>query len=754
MAAPGNRYAFDLKIATDAATRWKSRQQARDRKNAAADNGQYTDADFKAHLAEHLNRLLKAMAATAPAGIVAHAAQAESMAIAATAPAGAITAANVTNQMVERVIGNTRDFLAILFFDKGTLASRAVCRIVTTLDDGQSFGTGFLVTPRLLITNHHVLTSEDDATRSSAEFNYQLNGANAVLPVESFKLDPATFFLTDEGLDFALVALSPRSATGTPLSSFGFCPLIGATGKIIIGQPVNVVQHPKGDLKQVVIRENKLVDLPDAQPGSDIDRYAHYEADTDPGSSGSPVFNDQWEVVALHHSGIPKTNAQGQPLDRQGNVWPQGGDPDQIDWIANEGIRASRLVDFISNAAVTRGKDLRDEFVAISHGEVQPPVKPEKLEEPIVPPSKPAADGAAQAPADTLVQAAQAGAVTFTVPLTVTIGIGMSGAAVPALGAPAMAAAAAAAPSMAAPAVGAALESGKPDPNFAARPGFDPNFLGFSAPLPKLMPAVAGQAAKVDGGGIELKYFNYSVIMNATRKLAFVSAVNLDAVAKFSAKRVGKDNWYYDDRISHDLQAGKELYAGNPLDFGHLTRREDAGWGATLAAATKANDDTFHLTNCSPQHSIFNQSSLASHAGLLLWGTLENYVTAQAKKGIKKLSIYNGPVFRDNDALYRGIMLPKEFWKMIVYVKDDGKLGAVAFVLSQESLIKNLTAEDFVEGPFKPYQIKVSDLQTRTNLDFGSLGQFDAMHNVANESLFEGARTQSVAINTLDDMVL
>ena len=747
MAAPDNRYAFSLKIATDAATRWKSRQQARDRKNAAADNGQYTDADSKVHLAEHLNRLLKAVAATAPAGIVARAAQAESMGTAATAPSRAITAADISDQMVERVIGNTRDFLAILFFDKGTVSSRAVCRIVTTLDDGQSFGTGFLVTPRLLITNHHVLTSEDDATRSSAEFNYQLNGANAVLPVESFKLDPASFFLTDVGLDFALVALSPRSATGTPLSSFGFCPLIGATGKIIIGQPVNIVQHPKGDLKQVVIRENKLLDLPDTQPGSDIDQYAHYEADTDPGSSGSPVFNDQWEVIALHHSGIPKTNAQGQPLDRQGNVWPQGGDPDQIDWVANEGIRASRLVDFISNAAITRGKELRDEFVAISHGEVQPAVKPEKLEAPIVPPSKPAADGVAQAHAEAAVQAAPAGAVTFTVPLTVTIGIGAPGAA-------AMPAVAAAATSMAAPAVGAALESGKPDPNFAARPGFDPNFLGFSAPLPKLMPAVANQAAKVDGSGIELKYFNYSVIMNAARKLAFVSAVNLDAVAKFSAKRVGKDNWYYDDRISHDLQAGKELYADNPLDFGHLTRRQDAGWGATLAAATKANDDTFHLTNCSPQHSIFNQSSLASHEGVLLWGTLENYVTAQAKKDIKKLSIYNGPVFRDNDAPYRGILLPKEFWKMIVYVKDDGKPGAVAFVLSQESLIKNLAAEDFVEGPFKPYQIKVSDLQTRTNLDFGSLGQFDAMHNVANESLFEGARTQTVAINTLDDMVL
>jgi endonuclease G len=573
MAAPGNRYAFDLKIAADAAKRWQSRQQARDRKTAAADNGQYTDADSKAHLAEHLNRLLKAMAATAPAGIAAHAAQAESMAIAAAAPSRAITAADISDQMVERVIGNTRDFLAILFFDKGTLASRAVCRIVTMLDVGQSFGTGFLVTPRLLITNHHVLEKEEDATNSTAEFNYQLNGDNAVLPVESFKLDPGSFFLTDVGLDFTLVAVSPRSATGKPLSSFGFCPLIGATGKIIIGQPVNIIQHPKGDLKQVVIRENRLLDLPDPQPGSDIDRFAHYEADTEPGSSGSPVFNDQWEVIALHHSGIPKTNAQGQPLDQHGNVWPQGGDPDQIDWVANEGIRASRLVDFISKAPVMRGKDLRDEFVAISHGEVQPQVNPEKIEEPIVPPSKPAEDVAAPATqvsqtVQTMqtVQAAPAGgAVSFTVPLTVTIGIGASGAP-----APAMSADAAAAPSMPMPAVGAAFESGKPDPDLASRPGFDPNFLGFSAPLPKLMPAVAGQAAKVDGSGIELKYFNYSVIMNAARKLAFVSAVNLDAVAKFSAKRVGKDNWYYDDRISHDLQAGKELYADNPLDFGHL----------------------------------------------------------------------------------------------------------------------------------------------------------------------------------------
>ena len=343
----------------------------------------------------------------------------------------------------------------------------------------------------------------------------------------------------------------------------------------------------------------------------------------------------------------------------------------------------------------------------------------------------------------------QNGTISITVPLIVTIG----------LGAPAQAAAAPAAfavdtltPDTVFP-PGDVLESGKPDSNYGKRPGFDPNFLGFAAPLPKLAPAVKNLAVKV-GSGIELKYYHYSVIMNSARKLAFVSAVNLDVGAKYLVKREGKDHWYYDDRISYDVQAGPELYANNPLDFGHLTRRQDAAWGATEKAAEAANDDTFHLTNCSPQHEVFNQSSKASHNGLLLWGNLEMYVTGQAKKDSKKLSIFNGPVFRGSDRDYRGIQLPREFWKLIVYLRDNGKPGAVAFVLSQESLIRNLPAEEFVVGPYKPYQLKVSDLEKRTNLDFGAIEKFDAMHTVRPESLMEGLRTAIVPIETFADIVI
>lgn len=115
-----------------------------------------------------------------------------------------------------------------------------MCRIVTQLPDGQAFGTGFLVTPHLLLTNHHVFKDAATAKQSRAEFNYQLS-PDHTLPIESFQLSPEVFFLTDEGLDFSLVAVEPRSATGAPLESFGFCPLIGAEGKILTGQPVNVI---------------------------------------------------------------------------------------------------------------------------------------------------------------------------------------------------------------------------------------------------------------------------------------------------------------------------------------------------------------------------------------------------------------------------------------------------------------------------------------------------------------------------------
>lgn len=371
---PDDKPAFDIEVAVQAAANFKARSKQRDAKAKAISAGRYTEAETPKRLANRVNRLVNAVreAVAVPSNLRLEGTATKgalSKEVHEVASQAEVTPDQINDALVERVIGATRDFLAVGFFEKGTVASRAVCRIVTNLGGGRrGLGTGFLVTPSLLMTNWHVLKNDVAATRSVAEFNYQLSDTHAAVSAERFDLKPDVFFLNDQDMDFALVAVAPRSAAGTMLASFGFCPLIGAEGKILVRDPVNIVQHPKGELKQIAIRNNTLLDLPDQPP---LDKFAHYETDTEQGSSGSPVFNDQWEVIALHHSGVPRTNAQNQILDRQGNVWPQDGDPDDIDWISNEGIRTSRLVAFIRTATVREHeKRLQEEFIAISSGNV------------------------------------------------------------------------------------------------------------------------------------------------------------------------------------------------------------------------------------------------------------------------------------------------------------------------------------------------------------------------------------------------
>jgi endonuclease G len=174
--------------------------------------------------------------------------------------------------------------------------------------------------------------------------------------------------------------------------------------------------------------------------------------------------------------------------------------------------------------------------------------------------------------------------------------------------------------------------------------------------------------------------------------------------------------------------------------------------GATEEEAQLANDDTFHWTNCSPQHEVFNQSTKANQKGLLLWGNLENHVAEQAGEG--KLCVFNGPIFRSNDRTHRGVQIPREFYKLIVYDKGNGKPGAVAFILSQKSLIQNLPAEAFEVGPYEPFQVKIADLQTRTKLDFGPFATFDPLAAAGRETFMEGATANVIALEGLSDVVL
>ena len=238
---------------------------------------------------------------------------------------------------LERILGRS-DLMSVNYLEIGLQAARCVGRISIRTRTGQvrGYGTGFTVSPRLLITNNHVLDSAGSAATSRVEFNFQEDAAGNPLQSVVLNLEPGRFFITDKALDFTVVALADRAADGSELGRFCWLPLIEEQGKVLVGEYLNIIQHPNGEPKQLALRENRLVDL--------LPDFLHYQTDTAPGSSGSPVFNDQWEVVGLHHSGVPKRDAEGNVLTRDGTVWREEMGEQRIDWIANEGVRVSRIV--------------------------------------------------------------------------------------------------------------------------------------------------------------------------------------------------------------------------------------------------------------------------------------------------------------------------------------------------------------------------------------------------------------------------
>jgi endonuclease G len=654
--------------------------------------------------------------------------------------------------LLERLIGGN-DLVGINYLELGVACARSVCRVHLRDASGSTvgFGTGFLVAPGVLMTNHHVIASADEARNAQAEFDYELDVRGEDKPVARFALlaEPAPIALQE--LDFCLVAVAPQSADRRRrLDEFGFLPLNGATGKGIVGEYLTIVQHPAGERKQVCVRENRLVKYDEG--GNTV----WYRTDTVAGSSGSPVFNQVWQVIAIHHSGVPRTDAQGRWLTDDGKPWDRSMDETRVAWKANEGVRISRIVEYLRS----RAADHPLGAAVLQHSAsmvVTPPNPREARREPTT--------------------EYEDGELRMTFP--VQVAFRLSGLAAPP--APSNGGVAQVPPRNVAvappgdPVIPVGVEKVTVDQStYAQRRGYDEAFLGagkLRVPLPVVRGTSARQVLKIGRGGREqeLRYWNYSVVMNRARRLAFCSAVNVDARKRPSAAGREGDRWYVDPRVPDAAQLGAEFYgaqqefevdrSANPFDRGHLTRRLDAQWGATPGQAKRSGDDSFHWTNCSPQHWKFNQ-------GAKRWLGLEDYVVQGLAGASGRACILNGPVFdapwstagedgrlvvsphgrHEPDPTFGGVPIPKLFYKVVACATADAELAVAAFVMSQEDLLRT---EERMRGmrPAAPeeeerlsaaearlFQVSVADVAALTGLDFGPLLAADTFRG-ADEAL-------------------
>ena len=263
------------------------------------------------------------------------------------------------------------------------------------------------------------------------------------------------------------------------------------------------------------------------------------------------------------------------------------------------------------------------------------------------------------------------------------------------------------------------------------RDGYDPAFLDLDddmeIPLPELTTAGVKNAAKLEDGATELKYHKFSIVIHKKRRLAMLTAANVDwrgENRKINGKKPSRkeltgipggfgEQWVTDPRIPGSHQLPDVFFTKDRASFdkGHIVRRDDVCWGDTFEDIQMANGDTFHTTNCSPQVLGFNRAN----KGEFNWGDLEILVQKETKA--EKAIVFAGPVFSADDPVFSGkdshgtvkIKIPQKYWKIIVTRGDDGP-EAFGFVLEQD--FGNVDFEFAVPSKWKPHAASIEEIES------------------------------------------
>lgn len=220
-----------------------------------------------------------------------------------------------SNVDFEKIIGR-EELFDTNWLQKAITASKSICKVMNS--SGES-GTGFLLKGGYLLTNYHVFSMSEISNeemkkridKTKAIFNYKIDENGNLEDTEEYTFDSSDFSCnTFNNLDYVLVKVNDPQ---NDLAKWGELKLEGfAEPKV--EDKVNIIQHPDGDRMKIALPD-KIISV--------WDKYLFYVADTKGGSSGSPVFNQDWNVVALHHAGINEKDwAGGMQINKEGKIAP------------------------------------------------------------------------------------------------------------------------------------------------------------------------------------------------------------------------------------------------------------------------------------------------------------------------------------------------------------------------------------------------------------------------------------------------
>jgi hypothetical protein len=264
-----------------------------------------------------------------------------------------LASTSASQQQLEQTLVETNSFLDVDGWGSklGRLETQ-VCRVEVTVQRGTAYGTGFLVAPDVVLTNYHVVeplimgeqgktTAKGDSAAASdvvLRFDYKVLADGGVLnrgteyrlasqwrvdvsPVSGADLKgaDATALPAEDELDFALLRLDRLAgdekigAKGEPESTTrGWIEAPTAEYEFTPDSPLFILQHPDKAPLKLALDTRAVIEV------NGNDTRVRYRTNTEPGSSGSPCFDQNWNLVALHHSGDPNYDQVNPPTFNRG----------------------------------------------------------------------------------------------------------------------------------------------------------------------------------------------------------------------------------------------------------------------------------------------------------------------------------------------------------------------------------------------------------------------------------------------------
>lgn len=597
-------------------------------------------------------------------------------------------------------------------------------------------GTGFLVGDGLVMTNRHVAAIFADGL-GDRHITFKANHQAGIdFLQERGGIRGRTFLVRRVVMihpywDMAILAVDATPPETRPLRLS-----LADIAKLPDGHEIAIVGYPAFDPRNDPAEQDnvfgKTYGVKRLQPGQlhrrantesfgKIVSAAAHDCSTLGGNSGSAVIDlTSGEILALHFGGRYQEMNYGVPTCE----------------LAQDGCVVDAGVQFAGRASGGTPPWLSDWWNRTES--IGTDAKPDGG--PMAPHLQPQPQQTTAVTSRTNLQACPSagGVITFEIPLQITIRLGT---------APATEAVAAGED------VTEALVEPFHDGKYENRRGYDENFLGIRVPIPEA--ADVRVLAETKDGATTLHYQNFSIKMHAARRLALVTAANVTADPTLKKPEKGRnytrrglsgldkndqERWIIDPRLDEKFQLPDVFFTKDrkAFDKGHLVRREDVAWGSTYDELRRANGDTYHVTNCSPQTAELNRSG----SGENNWGDLENHVLGFAAK--EKLVVFAGPVLNPADTVFVGTggsgrqlwaKIPSRFWKVIVAPTQDG-LAAFGFMLEQD--LSNVAFEYIVAEEFLPNMRSLADIVELTGVHFPEV--------VTNADQFDTVRGTEVAM--------